>query len=301
MDGRVQPDGIDLTVLTEDPYRILEIRRRLECDLGEFNIAEYFRARERGVPILALPIFLHRRFRHGYIFVNPGNRIVSPADLAGTSVGVVGIASAAEVWCRGLLQEFHGVGPDDVHWRRNPAPALPGEDRPPDAQHVPISENLLLDGEVSALISPGIPRSFARRDARIARLFPDHKEVEIRYFRETGIYPVMHVLTIDEEIVERHPWAVSSIAAAFEEAKRLAYARISHPALMPLAFVESAREEQEELFGPDPFAYGMGDANRRSVATALRYSREQGRIAGEPPLSELFVDIDDSVWGPRWR
>ena len=37
------------------------------------------------------------------------------------------------------------------------------------------------------------------------------------------------------------------------------------------------------------------EANRNTLATALRYAREQGLISGTPDLSELFIDIPESV------
>jgi 4,5-dihydroxyphthalate decarboxylase len=32
-------------------------------------------------PLTALPIFLHRRFRHGFVFINNSKGIQAPSDL----------------------------------------------------------------------------------------------------------------------------------------------------------------------------------------------------------------------------
>src|SRR5262245_62665475 len=60
-----------------------------------------------------------------------------------------------------------------------------------------------------AMISPTIPAPFVKGDKRIARLFPDYKRIEIEYFRATGIFPIMHVTTVKQGIVDRYPWVRS--------------------------------------------------------------------------------------------
>jgi 4,5-dihydroxyphthalate decarboxylase len=287
VDGQVEPQGIELTVLPEDRFRIYSLRRRNEADICEFNVTEYFRARDCGHPLVALPIYPHRRFRHGYYFVNTAAGIREPSDLIGRRVGILGTTPAAGVWMRGILQDRHSVPLDAVDWRENALEPMSGRDEAPAADAV--TEEMLLTGELDALLTPRVPPSFARRDPRIARLFPDHVQRSTTYYRETGIFPIMHALTIRQDIVERHPWVAESIMGAFEEAKRIGYERVSDPRLTPLAFFEAAWEDQHELLGPDPWEYGLGAANRTNLETAIRYTREQGRITHEPALSELFV------------
>jgi 4,5-dihydroxyphthalate decarboxylase len=288
--GEVKADGIDLTVLPEDRFRIYSLRRRNEADICEFNVTEYLRARENGHRLVAFPIYPHRRFRHGYFFVNPAAGIREPADLAGRRAGILGMTPAAGVWMRGILQDHHGVALDAVDWLENPLEAMDGSEdaASPDA----VSEEMLLAGELDLALTPRVPPSFARHDPRIVRLFPDHVQQSLDYYRETGIFPIMHVMTVREEIVEQHPWVAASIFAAFEEAKRIGYARAADPRLTPLAFFETAWEDQLALLGPDPWEYGLSAANRHNLETVVRYTREQGRITREPSLSELFVEVD---------
>jgi 4,5-dihydroxyphthalate decarboxylase len=289
VDGEIKPKGIDLTVLTDDPSRIYSLRRRNEVDVGEFNVTEYLRAREHGHPLTALPIYPHRRFRHGYYFINAAAGIRDPSDLIGQRGGIVGRTPAAGVWMRGILQDHHGVPLDAVDWRENALDPMDGSDFEPDLKTV--TEEALLAGEVDVLLTPRIPPSFERRDPRIARLFPDHVDRSTAYYRKTGIFPIMHVITIREEILERHPWVAESLYLAFDDAKRLGYSHVSNPRLVPLAFFEAAWEEQRELLGADPWEYGLSDANRRNLETIIRYTREQGRITQEPAVSELCVDV----------
>ena len=129
-------------------------------------------------------------------------------------------------------------------------------------------------------------------DKRIARLFPDYKAIELDYFRKTGIFPIMHVTTIKQEIVDKYPWVATNLVKAFEEAKHIAYRRIANPRVVPLAWVRTAVEEQEQVLGPDPWAYGLGAANRKNLETVLRYTHQQGMISRTWPLDELFADTD---------
>ncbi len=290
VERRVEPRRIDLTVLTDDPRRIYSLRRLREVDVGEFNVAEYFRAREFGQSLTALPIYPHRRFRHGYYFVNTGAGIRDPGDLPGRRAGIAGITPAAGVWMRGILQDHHGVPLDAVDWSENALEPMDGSDSEP-AAHT-VTEQSLLDGELALLLTPRIPPAFASGDPRIARLFPDHVERSIEYYRQTEIFPIMHTVTIRKEILERDPWVAESLYEAFEAAKRIGYQRVSNPRLTPLAFFEAAWEEQRELLGPDPWVYGLGELNQHNLATILRYAREQGRITREPSLSELFIGVD---------
>jgi 4,5-dihydroxyphthalate decarboxylase len=51
-------------------------------------------------------------------------------------------------------------------------------------------------------------------------------------------------------------------------------------------------EEQEEILGRDPWAYGLTPANRKNLETVLRYTLQQGLISRAMSLDELFEDTD---------
>ena len=298
IDGHVSIDGADLIVLADGRARDRQwrLKRSSECDIAELNACAYIMARERGHPFIALPVFPHRRFRHGFIFVNAAKGIAKPADLVGGRIGVEsGFQPAAAVWLRGILSDHFGVEHRSITWVTNrdedipftPQPSLRLE-RAPDETSL---DGLLVSGELDALISPGLPPSFRNGNGAVARLFPDYKEMEIEYFKKTRIFPIMHLVMVREEIVRRHPWVAANIAHAFNEAKRLAYERVRNPRVVPLAWFTHDWEEEEALLGPDPWAYGLGEQNRANLETLIRYTREQGLITGQPDISELFIDI----------
>ena len=111
------------------------------------------------------------------------------------------------------------------------------------------------------------------------------------YFRKTGIFPIMHVTGIKEEIVARHPWVPINMYHAFSEAKALAMRRMENPRIVPLALYREAWEEQEEILGPDPWEYGLSERNRNTLETLAGYSHEQGLTKRLLSLDDLFLPV----------
>ena len=71
-EGAVKADGLDLVMLTGmgPRERHWRMARKAEFDVCEANVGAYFMERDHGIPLTAIPVFLHRRFRHGFLFVN---------------------------------------------------------------------------------------------------------------------------------------------------------------------------------------------------------------------------------------
>ena len=126
----------------------------------------------------------------------------------------------------------------------------------------------------------------------MARLFADYKQVEIDFFKQTGIFPIMHVTTVKQEITEKYPWVATNLVKALEASKQLAYKRVANPRMVPLAFVRTALEEQWATLGRDPWEYGLTPKNRKNLETIQRYVHQQGMISKTRPLEELFEDTD---------
>src|SRR6201993_1763861 len=79
-EGLVQPDGIDLVVLTDmdSTTRHWRFLRNRDFDMAETSASSYIVARDQGFPIEGLPVFLHRRFRHGFVYINTTKGIEKP-------------------------------------------------------------------------------------------------------------------------------------------------------------------------------------------------------------------------------
>lgn len=297
-EGAVQADGLDLVFLTEMGPRERHWRmgRKHEFDVCEENVGAYYMIRDQGEPLTAIPVFMHRRFRHGFVFVNTAAGIKEPKDLNGKTVGGTNFQPASNIWMRGILEEHYGLKHRSITWlvdRSEDIPFTPPSDLKIEMKTSakPLSD-MLADGDIPAMISPTLPTPFVKGDKRIARLFSDYKNVELDYFRQTGIFPIMHITTVKQEIVDKYPWVATNLVKAFEASKQLAYKRVANPRMVPLAFVRTAVEEQEGILGKDPWSYGLTPQNRKNLQTVQRYAHQQGLIKTIVPLEALFADTD---------
>jgi 4,5-dihydroxyphthalate decarboxylase len=296
-EGIVRPEGIELTVLTDmgpSPRHWRFLRGR-EFDVAEVSGSGYVAARDQDLPFRAIPVFPHRRFRHGFIFVNTSKGINKPTDLIGRKVGTKGYLFTAGLWMRGILEHDYGVPHKSIEWLSeldedvdfSPPPGLNITQVPEDKS----LEDMLVEGEIDALLSPDLIKPLRDKDPRVARLFPNYKEEEIAYYKKTGIFPIMHVLGIKKEVVEKYPWVPINMYQAFEKSKALAMQRMENPRIVPLAWYRTEWEEQEEILGTDPWEYGLTDRNRHTLETYLGYFVDQGLIPKKIPLDELFLNV----------
>ena len=298
-EGSVCPDGIELTVLTDmaaSPRHWRFLRGR-EFDVAEVSGSGYVAARDRDLPFRAIPVFPHRRFRHGFIFINTAKGISKPTDLIGRKVGTKGFLFTAGLWMRGILEHDYGVPHKSMHWLSEIDEDV--DFTPPaglDITQAPAGkslEHMLVEGEIDALFSPDLIRPLTAGDKRVGRLFPSYKQEEIAFYRRTGIFPIMHVVGIKQEIVERHPWVAINLYKAFNEAKALAMARMQNPRIAPLAWYRESWEEQEAILGKDPWEYGLNDRNVNNFERLVTYSLEQGLSRRRLSLDELFLNVSE--------
>ena len=298
-EGSVKPDGIELTVLTDMTSDIRHWRmvRNREFDIAELSMSNYLMAKYVGLPFNAIPVFLHRRFRHSFIFLNTGKAIAKPTDLIGKKVGLRNFQATANLWIRGILEHEHKVPHKQIHWFKQDdeevewsAPADLRLERIASGKHV---EQMLVDGELDALVHPELIKPILEKDPRVTRLFPNYRDLEMDYFKRTGIFPIMHTTAIKQEVIDKYPWVPINLMQAFAESKIAAYKRLENPRIVPLAWFRHFLEEQEDTLGKDPWVYGLGETNRKTLETLMQYSQEQGLLGRKMTLDELFVNITD--------
>jgi 4,5-dihydroxyphthalate decarboxylase len=295
-EGTVKPESIELTILTDMTAEVRHARmlRGRQFDVSELSMSNYMVAKDQGLPFIAIPVFLHRRFRHGFAFVNTAKGIDRPTDLIGKKIGLGSYHATSNLWLRGILEHDFDLPHQKIHWLKEEQEKIPWpvpqglslESLPAGKKIVPM----LLDGELDAVIDPEVIRPIAAKDPRVRRLFPNYRDLEIAYFKRTGIFPIMHTTAIKQEIVDKHPWVPASLMRAFEESKKISYKRMENPRIVPLAWFRSFVEEQEEIFDGDPWIHGLGESNRKNVETLMEYSCEQGLIGRKMTMEELFID-----------
>ena len=293
IDGTVRPEGIELVpIILSSPERHWRMMRGLEFDVCELSLASYLMVRDQGrLPIIAIPVFPHRRFRHSYIFVNSAAGISAPKDLEGRKVGIRTWQTTAGLWVTGLLEEHYGVDIASIRWYRQDVEDIPFE-LPAEFTITQLdrSQNLntmLVEGSVDALIFPEMPTAFKQGDPRVRRLFADPKAEEQRFYRATGLFPLMHTVVIKEELLARCPWVANSLLKAFRASKELAWKQMEDPRRISLAWVRELIEEQREVLGPDPWPYDL-PSNGKALETMIRYSHRLGMIRRPMPPEELF-------------
>lgn len=293
----VQPHIMPTTQLF--PIAVQEAR----FDVTELSLSSHIMQVAQGTnAYLAVPVYLARAFRHNGFYRRAGSGIDTLADLAGRTVGIPEYQMTAGLWMRGLLSEEFGVPATAIRWRtgaldkgiRHERLALqPSQD----LSITPIRDgetlqDLLLAGEVDALLAPNPPAAFLAGDPRIERILPDFETVEQDYHRRTGFFPIMHVLAVRRTLCDLHPDLPGSLYGAFSVARDRALSRLVDVWLgsanrLSLPWLNATLERTRATMGADYWPYGFGGA-RAELAAACRYSTEQQLAPRLVAPEELF-------------
>ena len=292
VEGKAPAPGIEFNILTmASPERHGRMLRHREFDVCELSLVAYLVARDNAKAFTAIPVFPHRRFRHGYVVKRMGCGVEQPADLNGKRVGLDTLQNSAGLWMRGILQDHYGVDLKTIEWwcqEEEDVPFKPAAwmkvRRVPNGKDI---DRMLLEGELESAIYPETLPSVRARSPKVGLLFPDTKKAEIDYYRRSGIFPIMHTVVIRDEILEEHPWVAISTVQAFQKAKELCYGRMRNPRNLALAWAGESIEEQEAVLGKDPWPYNLED-NRQALEAVVRYAFDQGMIRKKPGVEELF-------------
>ncbi len=208
------------------------------------------------------------------------------------------------------MQAEYGLKPEDMiwyqergeHFSHTGASKEAGLILPPNIKlnHTKVDFNaMFLKGELDATMSlnlrmtkglvSGVDRNRVDLSGNpdIVTLFPDPRQEAIRFFKKTGIFPPHHVTVVRESILEEHPWVAISLMEAFEESKRIAIQRFRELPPTLIVFGEHYSQEIDEIFGLDPFAYGI-KANAKAFDMAQTFSVQQGLTERKQPLDEIY-------------
>jgi 4,5-dihydroxyphthalate decarboxylase len=298
--GLVRADGITLTTLIFPSIEEITFRftRSLEWDVSELSFGKYISLASQGdAPMVAIPVFPSRVHRHSAVYVRRDAGVRTAKDLEGRTVGIPEWAQTAGIYVRGALAESHGVDLGQIRWLQagvnepgrteKVALKLPAAIRYEPRPHTSLSA-MLASGEVDAVISARAPEGFAPGGA-VVRLFADYRGEEERFFRATGIFPIMHLVAIRRAAFEQHPWIAVNLFKMFEEAKRRCLARLCDftCARIPLPWAAAMADEISAGFGPDPYPYGI-EASRATIEAFCRYAHDQGVTHRRMAVEELF-------------
>ena len=303
--GTVSVEGVDLVPrVIQTPMHIFgPMLKNGEFDISEMSLTHCFTLRAQGqAKFVTLPVFPSRMFRHGFTYINRRSGIQSPADLKGKRIGVQGYQMTAAVWIRGILEQEYGVSFEGVRWleggvnQRGVAGGDATAMHPDPSVHIePIGNDRTLDemlqsGEIDALVGAFAPMSLGK-NPDVVRLIPDYHRHERDYYKRTGVYPIMHALVIREDVHRKYPWLAGNLYKACVESKNLALKQAGFTGAMRymLPWLYEHLEEMQEVFGDDPWPYGL-EANRPTLAAFGRHLVEQKFLSRPMRLEEVFIN-----------
>lgn len=299
LEGRVAIEGCEPQAVTGEPEDIFaRALRDEEFDVTELSLSSYLMVvGRRTSPYIAVPAFPSRAFRHSAVYVRTDRGIDRPEDLAGATVGVPEFQQTAALWVRGILADQHGVPPSAIKWRSGGLERPGGEERIPvevrdgiDLRPIDAGSTLsgmLADGKLDALVSPRPPSCFEAGHPEVRRLWPDHREEERRFYRDTGLFPIMHVVAVRRTLADRHPWLARNVFHAFSEAKRDAIRDLEQTNFLRVTLPWIDLDVIRRSMGEDYWPYGVA-ANRAELAAAIRWSVEEGLSPRDLDPYDLF-------------
>ena len=224
--------------------------------------------------------------------------IQKPGDLVGKKIGIPEWAQTASIYTRGWLVDQIGISLRDIEWFQSGVNQVGREEKvklklPDGVNLTPVTDKslteMLLNGDIDAAMTAHAPLPFEEGDPSIRRLIPNYREVEEAYYKDTKIFPIMHILAIRRDVYEENPWIAMNLYKAFTQAKDNSVYRAQEitATRFPFAWCYEAAERTKEIFGDDFFPYGL-EPNRTTLEAFLRYAYEQGVCHRKVEPEELF-------------
>jgi len=298
--GVVKAEGIDHNWLDLGHHECFaRFTANREFDLSELSFAKFAaQVTRKDSDIIGLPVVCSRLFRFGSFYVNRRSGIERVEDLRGKKVGTPEWAHSAAVYMRGWMHNDMGVKLTEVHWVQAGTNA-PGReekvelDLPKGVKLTRVPDKSLSDmlaaGEIDCAIIARPPNCFLQGHPDVVRLFPDYLEMEEKYYRSTKVWPIMHIIAMRKRILDEDPWAARNLYNAFLESKRRSIERLLDPAVSryPLAWLPTYARRMRDLFGGDPFPYGI-EENRPTWEQMALYTHQQGIAHRQFEPEEIF-------------
>jgi len=299
-DGTVSlPPGLDLTVLQvgqetslrDGSGRHKRMLTTKDFDAAETSLGSYVAAKGQGQPYIAIPVFPRRLFSQGQIFVNSDAGIETPADLAGRTIGLQSFQTTLAVLAKGDLAADYGVPLQSIKWRVHHLDTLTTDnDRGFDIETLPEGTDLanaLANGQIDALLFSRTPQAKEGPQDKIRRLFGDPRAAEEEYVRRHGYWPIMHIVTMHEAVVEAQPELPRQLLTAFQNSSRMAADYLKDPNWSQIMWAKYALDDERCAFEASQWTSGVA-ANRVNLECFLSYAYDQGLVGVPLEVDDLF-------------
>ena len=300
--GDIQAEGIDLRYLNlqieETFFRFIKFR---EWDVSEMSFGKYIALKSQDDDtVTAIPVFPSRVFRQSSLFVLPDSGIRDASDLRGKKIGIPEWAQTASIYTRGWLVHNMGIPLQEIDWIQGGVNDAGRQEKvklklPDGVSYTPRPDKsltqMLFDGEIDCIMSAHPPAPVEEGDDTIVHLYPNYQEVEEHYYKDTGIFPIMHVIAMRGDVFRENRWIAMNLLKAFTEAKDRAMFRVQEMTAtrVPYAWCYEGAQKARKLFGDDFFPYGI-EPNRTTLEAFLQYGFEQGVCQRKVEVEELFPE-----------
>ncbi|MBW3659917.1 MAG: ABC transporter substrate-binding protein [Actinobacteria bacterium] len=286
--GEVQPRTCDL-VFEDVPVLVHAFRhmvRELAYDVCEMALTTYLTAREHGVPLTALPVFLVRGLHHDKILKNVTAGVERPKDLEGRRVGVNrGYTVTTGVWARAILAEEHDVDLTRVTW------VLSGDEHvatyEPPANVVAAAPG----ADLAALLAAGeLPAAagITVEHPDVVPLIPDPEAAAYVALRDRGLYPINHLVVVRDDVLAAHPEVAVDLFEAFAASKQQYVDALRAGELDAPDDTDRMHQRVMEITGGDPLPYGI-EPNREVLERLIRAAVEQGILRRPVAVDDVFA------------
>ena len=314
LDGTVKVDGFDVSFMPVDssPQASMRLRGRLEEEFagGEQVLPDYLVRLARGVGqrLVCLPVFLTRGMVHRKLIMRRND--LSPQELNGRAIGVSRLLAATSVFLRGMLTDDWGIDPKKIRWVASESFTSDdsmGKEWPCMVKRLQIKAWELLpklvQGELDAVLYPGggggqwfhwlAEGSMGGSSSHYGDLegmmtqFPTlwfplgDRESHVQWFKRHRMYPLFHVICIQEKIAREMPGFAEALTAAFARAEKEAVR-----AMKP----EEKRlwEEEKKILGDDPNGCELNSLRIRTIERLIDYLDRDGLLPRPLTIQAVF-------------
>jgi 4,5-dihydroxyphthalate decarboxylase len=257
-DGTIKSDLVTFDFVDYSPTNkgFKPMVREGAFDVSEMAIVTYLMAKSFGKPMVLLPDVVLARFQHAYALYNAKSGTLTPSDLNGKRVGIRSFTTTTGAWLRGILANDYGVDLSSIDWvtfeDAHVAEFRDTTKRAPAGKQI---IQMLVDGELDAVLGEKVEHP------QLRSLFADTKAEELRWFGKHAVMPINHMVVVKQDLSDRHPDIVREV----------------HRMLSEAAVIEKTAFKPSDM--------------RRSLGCITGYAAQQGLIAREFAVDELFDDV----------
>jgi hypothetical protein len=142
--------------------------------------------------------------------------------------------------------------------------------------------DLLRSGKLAAVLGPRI-------DAPdVVPLIPDATDAALSAVRESGLYPINHLVVVRDDVLRQRPDLAADIFDAFARAKQIYVDRLGNGAITSPTATDLLYRQVLDLTGADPLPYGI-DPNRDVLERLVRTGVDQKILSRPVKLENVFA------------